>query len=194
MSQQAQNDHYEHDAELALAYAAAVNAEIATCSPPARTSCRSTSRTCRRGPRRRASTGSTRSRPRSPAHDGTTAVHICFGYAAIIHERPPGYSFLPELAAVDCDQISIETAQSNLDTSVLEELPGKTIILGVLDLDDPRSSRPRRSPSGSGARCPTRAAGELVAAPDCGMKYLPRESAFGKLQSLAAGARLVRDG
>ena len=67
---------------------------------------------------------------------GTTAVHICFGYAAIIHERPPGYSFLPELADCPCDQVSIETAQSNLDPSVLKHLPDKTIILGVIDLDD----------------------------------------------------------
>ena len=69
---------------------------------------------------------------------GTTAVHICFGYAAIIHERPSGYSFLPELAELPVQQISIETAQSHLDTSVLKDLRGKTIILGVLDLSTPR--------------------------------------------------------
>ena len=107
-----------------------------TSSRPAPTSCRSTSPTCRRAPRRRASTASPRSSARSTAHTGTTAVHICFGYAAIIHERPSGYSFLTELAGVDCDQISIETAQSGLDCAVLEGLPGKTIILGVIDLDD----------------------------------------------------------
>ena len=102
---------------------------------------------------------------------GTTAVHLCFGYAAIIHERPEGYSFLPELAAADCDQISIETAQSGLDCSVLAELAGKTIILGVLNLDDhtvesadevvarvrraPPCGRPRAGPPPPAARSPS---------------------------------------
>ena len=120
-------------------------------------------------------------------------MHICFGYAAIIHERPSGYSFLAELGAVDCDQISIETAQSNLDCSVLEELPGKTIILGVLDLDDHAVETPETVADRIRRALPYKGAAELVAAPDCGMKYLPRESAFGKLQSLVAGARIVRD-
>ena len=126
-------------------------------------------------------------------HAGTTAVHICFGYAAIIHERPEGYSFLTELAAVDCDQISIETAQSNLDDSVLEGLPGKTIILGVLNLDDHAVETPETVADRIRRALPYKGVGELVAAPDCGMKYLPRASAFGKLQSLVAGARIVRD-
>ena len=87
---------------------------------------------------------------------GTTAVHICFGYAAIIHDRPSGYSFLPELADCPGDQISIETAQSNLDTSVLKQLPDKTIILGVIDLSEPAvETRRRRWPSGSAGRCRT---------------------------------------
>ena len=123
---------------------------------------------------------------------GTTAVHICFGYAAIIHERPEGYSFLPELAAADVDQISIETAQSNLDTSVLAGLPGKTIILGVLDLSthevetaDVVAERIRRAL----VHVP---ADRIVAAPDCGLKYLPHDVAFGKMQALAAGAAQVR--
>ena len=121
------------------------------------------------------------------------AVHLCFGYAAIIHERPSGYSFLPELAGVDVDQISIETAQSNLDTSVLESLPGKTIIVGVLDLGDNTvesadvvAQRIRRAL----AHVP---AERVVVAPDCGMKYLPRDVAFGKMQAMVAGAALVRD-
>jgi 5-methyltetrahydropteroyltriglutamate--homocysteine methyltransferase len=126
-------------------------------------------------------------------HTGTTAVHICFGYAAIIHERPEGYSFLTELADVGCDQISIETAQSNLDDSVLEGLPGKTIILGVLNLDDHAVETPEVVADRIRRALPYKSVGDLVAAPDCGMKYLPRASAFGKLQSLVAGARLVRD-
>ena len=194
MSQQAQNDFYESDpGELALDYAAAVNEEVKDL--------------VRRGRRRRAArralhAGASRAarelrrrraRARaSTAWTGTTAVHICFGYAAIIHERPSGYSFLPELAARPCDQISIETAQSGLDLAVLDTLPGKTIILGVLDLDsqDGRVARDR-----GGAHPPRAAAqvpAELIAAPDCGMKYLPRDVAFGKLESLAAGAAQVR--
>ncbi len=123
---------------------------------------------------------------------GTTAVHICFGYAAIIHERPEGYSFLPELADADVDQISIETAQSNLDTTVLESLPGKTIIVGVLDLGDTTVESPElvaRRIRRALAHVP---AERIVVAPDCGMKYLPRDVAFAKMQAMVAGAALVR--
>ena len=120
--------------------------------------------------------------------EGTTAVHICFGYAAIIHERPEAYSFLPELAAAPCDQISIETAQSNLDTSILATLPGKRIILGVIDLDDPTVETPETVADRIRRRCRTSAPDELSAAPDCGMKYLPRDVAYGKLEAMVAGA------
>ena len=107
-----------------------------TCSRPAPTSCRSTSPTCRRGRRRRGKYGLKALNAALDGVKGTTAVHICFGYAAIIHVRPEGYSFLPEFADSPVQQVSIETAQSNLDCAVLEKLPGKTIILGVLDLSD----------------------------------------------------------
>src|SRR6185437_11846654 len=123
---------------------------------------------------------------------GTTAVHLCFGYAAIIHDRPEGYSFLPELAACTADQISIETAQSGLDCSVLKELPGKTIILGVLNLGehavesaDTVAERARRALEYVPAE-------RIVLAPDCGMKYLPRESAVGKLRAMTAAAAQLR--
>jgi 5-methyltetrahydropteroyltriglutamate--homocysteine methyltransferase len=119
-------------------------------------------------------------------------VHLCFGYAAIIHDRPSGYSFLPELADCTCDQISIETAQSNLDTSVLTHLAGKTIILGVIDLSDHAvesadtvAARVRRA-------LPYVAADKVVVAPDCGMKYLPRESAEGKMRAMVGAAALLR--
>ena len=101
------------------------------------TSSRSTSRTCRPDPTKAREFGLVALARAIDGVTGTVAVHICFGYAAIIHERPEGYSFLPELAGSAVDQISIETAQSNLDTSVLTSLPGKTVILGVLDLSDP---------------------------------------------------------
>ena len=123
---------------------------------------------------------------------GTTAVHLCFGYAAIIHDRPSGYSFLPELADCSCDQISIETAQSGLDCSVLAALDGKTIILGVLDLNDPTVESPETVLTRVRRALPYVPPGRLVLAPDCGMKYLPRDVAFGKLTALAAAAARLR--
>jgi 5-methyltetrahydropteroyltriglutamate--homocysteine methyltransferase len=123
---------------------------------------------------------------------GTTALHLCFGYAAMVRERPDGYSFLPELAACDVEQISIETAQSRLDCSVLSALTGKTVIVGVIDLSDPAvetaevvAARVRRA-------LPYVPASRLVLAPDCGMKYLPRGSADGKMAAMAAAAALLR--
>ena len=123
--------------------------------------------------------------------DGTIAVHICFGYAAIIHDRPSGYSFLGELAKTSADQVSIETAQSGLDLAVLESLPDKTIILGVLDLSTDEVETPTTVAERIRRAFPYVPAGRLVAAPDCGMKYLSREGAYGKLEALAEGARLA---
>jgi 5-methyltetrahydropteroyltriglutamate--homocysteine methyltransferase len=123
---------------------------------------------------------------------GTTAVHICFGYAAIIHSRPSGYSFLPELSDCSCAQISIETAQSNLDCAVLKGLPGKKILLGVIDLADTNIESPEVVANRIRRALPYIDAGNLLIAPDCGMKYLPRAVAFGKLQAMVAGAQMVR--
>ena len=193
MSQQAQNDHYEHAAALALDYAAAVNAEIHDLFAAGADIVQIDE------PYMQARPGPAREYGRDALAaaldgvEGTTAVHICFGYATIIHERPSGYSFLTELDGVACDQVSIETAQSNLDDSVLEGLPGKTIILGVLNLDDHAVESPETVAERIRRALPYKGVGELVAAPDCGMKYLPRTSAFGKLQSLVEGARLVRE-
>ncbi|GAA2338170.1 hypothetical protein GCM10009854_12970 [Saccharopolyspora halophila] len=123
---------------------------------------------------------------------GTTAVHICFGYAAIIHERPSGYSFLPELADCRVQQVSIETAQSGLDLGVLEDLAGKHIVLGVIDLSAPEVEAPElvaeRARRAFGHVSPER----ITLATDCGMKYLPRASAEGKLHAMAKGAELLR--
>jgi len=123
---------------------------------------------------------------------GTTAVHICFGYAAIIHSRPEGYSFLPELSECSCAQISIETAQSNLDCSVLKGLPGKKILLGVIDLADKNVETPEVVANRIRRALPYINASDVLIAPDCGMKYLPREVAFGKLRAMVAGAQMVR--
>src|SRR2546423_5242312 len=123
---------------------------------------------------------------------GTTAVHICFGYAAVIHLRPSGYSFLGELAGCNCRQVSIETAQSNLDCSVLKALPGKTIILGVIDLNDMTVETPGKVASRIRRALPFVESGNIIVAPACGMKYLPREAAFEKLKAMVEGTKLMR--
>jgi 5-methyltetrahydropteroyltriglutamate--homocysteine methyltransferase len=123
---------------------------------------------------------------------GTTCVHICFGYAALIHKRPSGYSFLPELNDIPCTQVSIETAQSKLDCSILRALPDKQILLGVLDLSTASVETPKvvmdRVRRALRHCDPER----ILLAPDCGMKYLPRSSAFGKLRAMSEAARRLR--
>jgi 5-methyltetrahydropteroyltriglutamate--homocysteine methyltransferase len=122
-----------------------------------------------------------------------TAIHLCFGYAAVVrHQKPTGYSFLPQLAATTAQQISIEAAQPKLDLGVLADLAGKTIILGVVDLADPAVETPEQVAARIRAGLQRVPAMHLVPAPDCGMKYLPRPVAFAKLTALTAGARLVR--
>src|SRR5579871_582444 len=123
---------------------------------------------------------------------GTTAIHICFGYAAIIHVRPEGYSFLPELAGSPIKQVSIETAQSKLDCAVLEKLPAKTIILGVLDLSNMSIETPETVAARIRRALPHVSAERIVVAPDCGLKYLPRDVAYGKMCAMVEGAKIVR--
>ena len=122
---------------------------------------------------------------------GTVAVHICFGYAAIIHERPSGYSFLPELAGTEATRSASRPAQSGLELDVLDSLPEKTIILGVLDLSTDQVETPEPVAERIRRAFPHAGPERLVAAPDCGMKYLSRDAAYGKLESLAEGARLA---
>jgi 5-methyltetrahydropteroyltriglutamate--homocysteine methyltransferase len=123
---------------------------------------------------------------------GTTAVHLCFGYASIQHDRPSAYSFLPELAACAVDQISIETAQSSLDLAVLRDLPDKTIILGVLDLSTKEVETPEIVAARIRRALPYVAPARLVIAPDCGFKYMRRDVAFAKMAAMVAGTALVR--
>jgi len=123
---------------------------------------------------------------------GATAVHLCFGYAAIIHERPEAYSFLGELGQCRCRQVSIETAQSNLDCSVLRQLSGKKVILGVIDLSDMTVETPATVAARIRRALPFVAAENLVIAPDCGMKYLPRDVADAKLKAMVEGTKIVR--
>jgi len=193
MAQQAQNDHYASTEDLAFAYAEVVNeevrdlfaagADIVQLDEPYLQARPDEARRYGVKVLNRALAGVT----------GTTAVHLCFGYAAIIHDRPSGYSFLPELAAADCDQVSIETAQSGLDCSVLSELDGKTIILGVLNLGDETVEDAEQVAARVRRALPYVPAERVVLAPDCGMKYLPRQSAFGKLAAMTAAATLLRD-
>ena len=193
MSQQAQNDFYETGAELSMAYAAAVNeeikdlfaagADIVQIDEPYMQARPDAAREYGLAALNRALDGVT----------GTTAVHICFGYAAIIHERPEGYSFLPEFHDCSCNQLSIETAQSGLDCKVLETLPDKTIILGVIDLEDMTVETPEQVASRIRLAFPYKDPSRIIVAPDCGMKYLPREVAAAKLAAMVKGAALVRD-
>jgi 5-methyltetrahydropteroyltriglutamate--homocysteine methyltransferase len=120
---------------------------------------------------------------------GTTVLHICFGYPLFVPGHKRAYRYLPELAAAPVDQISIETAQAELDVTVLEQLQGKAVVLGVIALDSDEVETPEVVAERIKRALPYTA--ELVAAPDCGMKYLSREAAFGKLQSLVAGAKLA---
>jgi 5-methyltetrahydropteroyltriglutamate--homocysteine methyltransferase len=119
-------------------------------------------------------------------------VHICFGYAAIIHTRPSGYSFLPELAGCSCRQISIETAQSKLDCKVLEGLAGKQIMVGCIDLDDHAIETPEVVAERIRKALRYVKPENVILAPDCGMKYLPREVADGKLRAMVAAAKILR--
>jgi 5-methyltetrahydropteroyltriglutamate--homocysteine methyltransferase len=122
-----------------------------------------------------------------------TALHLCFGYAAVVkHQKPTGYSFLPQLAETIAAQISIEAAQPRLDLGVLADLAGKTIILGVIDLGDPAVETVEQVATRVRAGLARVTPDRLILAPDCGMKYLPRETAFGKLKALSDGARAVR--
>jgi 5-methyltetrahydropteroyltriglutamate--homocysteine methyltransferase len=122
-----------------------------------------------------------------------TVVHLCFGYAAVVPgQKPSGYSFLPQLADSAAQQISIEAAQPKLDLGILSELSDKTILLGVIDLADPAVETPERVAERIRAALKYVATERLIPAPDCGMKYLPRATAFGKLQALSGGAAIVR--
>jgi 5-methyltetrahydropteroyltriglutamate--homocysteine methyltransferase len=192
MSQQAQNDFYASEEELALDYAAAVNEEIKDLFTAGADVVQIDEPYMQARPEKARQYGLKALQRALDGVTGTTALHICFGYAAIIHVRPEGYSFLPELASTPLKQISIETAQSNLDTSVLEELPGKTIILGVLDLSDLNVETAETVAERIRKALPHVPAERIVVAPDCGLKYLPREVAFGKIRAMVEGAAIVR--
>jgi len=192
MSQQAQNDHYPNLEAAAMDYAAAVNAEIRDLHAAGADVVQVDEPYLQARPDAARAYGLAALTAALSGVTGTTAVHLCFGYAAIVHERPSGYSFLPELAGCPVDQISIETGQSGLDLGILADLADKAIILGVVDLSTPEvetaevlAARVRRAYPYILPEC-------LVIAPDCGMKYLPRDAAEGKMRAMAGAAALLR--
>src|SRR5512143_3249899 len=183
MSQQAQNDFYKDEGEMALDYAAAVNAEIKDLFAAGADIVQIDEPYRQARPEKARKYGVAALNRALEGVSGTTALHICFGYAAIIHERPEGYSFLPEFAGTTVKQVSIETAQSKLDCSVLKTLPDKTIILGVLDLSTHDVETPEIVAARIERALPYVDAKRLIVAPDCGLKYLPRAVAFGKMKA-----------
>ena len=181
MSQQAQNDFYKDEQEMVLDYAAAVNAEIKDLFAAGADIVQIDEPYMQARPEKARKYGLRGLDAALAGVKGTTAIHICFGYAAIIHVRPAGYSFLPELAASPVKQISIETAQSKLDCAVLQQLPDKTIILGTLDLSDMNIETPETVAARIRRALRYVPADRIVVAPDCGLKYLPRAVAYGKM-------------
>lgn len=192
MTQQAQNDYYPDEQSLALDFAAAVNAEIRDLQAAGADVVQIDEPYLQaRAEKARAYAVDAINRALEGI-EGETALHTCFGYAHIVHDRPPGYSFLDELNDCAVGQVSLEAAQPDLDPSVLQALPGKTIILGVLDLGDPAIEAPATVAERIRRALEFVPPDRLIVAPDCGMKYLPREVAFGKLRALVEGTRAVR--
>ena len=192
MLQQAQNDFYANEEEAAMDYAAALNEEIADLFAAGADVVQIDEPYMQARPEKARRYGVAALNRALEGITGTTAVHICFGYAAIIHERPTGYSFLPELAQCRCKQVSIETAQSKLDCSVLAQLEGKQVMVGCIDLSDMTVETPQVIADRVRRALPYVAKEQVILAPDCGMKYLPREVAEGKLRSMVQAAKLLR--
>jgi 5-methyltetrahydropteroyltriglutamate--homocysteine methyltransferase len=192
MAQQAQNDFYPTLREAAMDYAAAVNAEIRDLFAAGADIVQIDEPYMQARPKAAEEFGLEALNAALDGVEGTTAVHICFGYAAIIHERPTGYSFLGQLRGCRCKQVSFETAQSNLDCSVISELEGKKKILGVLDLSDMKVETPEIVATRIRRALPYAPAEDFIIAPDCGLKYLPRDVAFGKMKAMVDGAAIVR--
>jgi 5-methyltetrahydropteroyltriglutamate--homocysteine methyltransferase len=193
MLQQAQNDFYKSEEEAALDYAVAVNAEIKDLFAAGADIVQIDEPYMQARPEKARQYGLKALNKALEGVAGETAVHICFGYAAIIHARPEGYSFLPEFAGCLCKQVSIETAQSKLDCSVLNSLKEKRIMVGVIDLSDMKIETPQTVVERAQRALKHLKPENMILAPDCGMKYLPREVADGKLKALVEGARLLRE-
>src|SRR5581483_3756136 len=175
MSKQAQNEFYASDEAMALDYAAAVNEEIKDLCAAGADIVQIDEPWMQQHPNDARRYGLKALDRALDGVAGTVAVHLCFGYAAVVHDKPAGYSFLPELETCKAAQVSIEAAQPRLDLKVLEKLPSKTIILGVIDLSDLTVETPETVAARIRKALPYVAPGRLVIAPDCGMKYLPHD-------------------
>ena len=191
MTQQAQDDHYGDPRQLALGYAEAVNEELRDLKRVGADVVQIDEPYLQARPEAAREYAIEAINRALDGIDGDTVLHTCFGYAHIVHDRPSGYPFLRELNDCSATHLSLEAAQPNLDPDVLRDVSDKTIVLGVLDLGSSDAESPEvvaaRIRKALGVLPPER----LLVAPDCGMKYLPRERAFRKLQAMVAGARLV---
>src|SRR6185436_9799307 len=192
MTQQAQDDHYRDEEAVAMAFAAAVNEEMQDLRKAGADVIQLDEPWLQARPDRAARYGVKAINRALQGVSGTTVVHLCFGYAAAVSSKPSGYSFLPQLADSAALQISIEAAQPRLDLAVLRELKNKTVMLGVIDLGTEQVETPQAVAERIRAGLKVVSPERLVLAPDCGMKYLSREAAFGKLQALVEGAAIVR--
>ena len=192
MTQLAQNDAYQSNAELAMDYAVAVNAEIKDLFAAGADVVQIDEPYMQAHPDEARAFGLAAFERALDGVQGTTAVHICFGYGSMVKGKPARYAFLPELSATAVQQVSVETAQPALDCSVLKELPNKTILLGVLDLSTSEVETPQLVADRINRALPYVDPQRLIIAPDCGLKYLSRDVAFGKLAAMVEGARLVR--
>jgi 5-methyltetrahydropteroyltriglutamate--homocysteine methyltransferase len=192
LSQMVQNEFYADEAELAMDYAVAVNEELRELKATGVDVVQIDEPWVRASPEKAARFGIAAMNRALQGIEGPTAVHICLGYGHLVRNKPSGYAFLPQLADSAAAQVSIEAAQPRLDLGVLRELSGKTILLGVLDLGDSAVETAEQVAERLRAGLKYVPAERLVAAPDCGMKYLPRQRASGKLQALVDGAAIVR--
>lgn len=192
MAQQVQNEFYKDEAELAMDYADAVNAELKDLKATGVDVVQLDEPWVRAAPDKAARYGVAAINRALQGIDGPTVVHICLGYGHLVHNKPSGYTFLPQLADSLAKQVSLEAAQPKLDLGVLRELSNKEILLGVLNLGDAEVETADTVAARLRAGLEHVAPERLIAAPDCGMKYLPRQRAAGKLRALVAGAAIVR--
>jgi 5-methyltetrahydropteroyltriglutamate--homocysteine methyltransferase len=192
MSEQAQNVYYQTGEEAALDYAVAVNEEIRDLFAAGADIVQVDEPWMQARPEKARQYGLKALNRALEGIRGTTAVHICFGYAAVIHDKPSGYSFLPEFAGCTCDQVSIEAAQPKLDCAVLASLANKTIMVGCIDLNDMAIETPQAVVERIKRALPFVAKERVILAPDCGMKYLPREIAEGKVRAMVEAAKILR--
>ena len=193
MTQQAQNDFYETEEEMSQDYAAAVNEEIKDLFAAGADVVQIDEPYLQARPEKARAYGAQAINRALEGISGTTALHLCFGYAAIIHgDRPKGYSYLTELVGTGIDQISVETAQPSLDPAELAPLEGKFVMAGVLDLNDPKVETPEVVAERIRRVLTTVPADKVIVAPDCGFKYVPRDIAFAKMCAMVEGANIVR--